>query len=238
MNAAPGYRKVLGAVSFFKKKERLSAGDKMPDKSKYELPRQTNQETSLALAKEELQSMDLGGQAEKAGFARVGGKIQVKMIDRVYALDESSLDLEPGDGGPAPETWENIVALHYLVKADGGGPSNELITYKQVPDGAPYYPVFLKRTSGILLSVFGSRLPHLADAAMRIGAEKIEGHGDLAFKIRALPRLDYIFVLYEPDEEFPAEINILFDSSAIGLLPAEDITVLCQMVCLKIVRSQ
>lgn len=54
----------------------------------------------------------------------------------------------------------------------------------------------------------------------------------------ALSRVNYLFVCYEPDEEFPPEIRVLFESSILSCLPAEDITVLCQMICIKMVRGK
>jgi hypothetical protein len=134
--------------------------------------------------------------------------------------------------------WEQIIILHYLIAADGSPDVGELISYKQVPDGAPYYDVFLRRTSGILVSAFGARLPDLVTAALKLGAETVSGHGDMAFKIRALPRVEYLFVLYNPDDEFPADVRVFFDAALPRRLPAEDITVLCQMICLKLVKTR
>jgi hypothetical protein len=64
----------------------------------------------------------------------------------------------------------------------------------------------------------------------------VSGHGDFAFAVPALPQARVIFVVNLPDDEFPAEITVLFDSSIVRRLPAEDITIICQMICLKLVR--
>jgi hypothetical protein len=209
--------------------------NKPPD---YSLPPQTNYQTSLAMAREELAKMDFAAQCAKAGFERIEEGARVRFLEREYLLRRADLELAPADGGPEPELWEKIVILHYLIAADGRPDRGELITYKQVPDGAPYYDVFQRRTTGILLSVFGGRFEVLEQAAAKLGAAPASGHGDRAFKVRALPQVEYIFVLYEADEEFDADIRVLFDASLVSRLPAEDVTVLCQMVCLKMVRLQ
>jgi len=206
--------------------------------SKYNPPRQTNYKTSLRMAREKLGGMDFGAQCEKAGVAVKDGGALIRFIGREFFVDRETLEVSPRDGGPGPEVWEKIVILHYLIAADGSPDSGELISYKQVPDGAPYYDVFVRRTSGILVSAFGSRLSDLAAAATKLGADTVSGHGDMAFKIRALPHVKYLFVLYNPDDEFPADVRIFFDSTLPLRLPAEDITVLCQMICLKLARTR
>jgi hypothetical protein len=210
----------------------------MTDKPEYKLPKQNNYDIAHKMAVEKLKAMDFDGQCEKSGVKIIDSGAEVEFIDRKYLVNREGFEVTSADKGPGPELWEEIVILHYLITADGSGPTGDLISYKQVPDGAPYVAVFNRRTSEILLSVFDDRLPALIETAKRIGAHEVSGHGDLAFKIRALPKVEYLFVIYQADPEFPAEIKILFDSSIQNHLPAEDITVLCQMICIKIVKSQ
>jgi len=210
----------------------------MDEKPQYQLPPQTNFETAKKMAVERLSGMDFEDRCQKAGMPVKGRGAEVGLVDRLYNLDRESLEITPADNGPLPELWEEIVILHYLIAADGSPKSGQLISYKQVPDGAPYYANFVKRTSGILLSVFGERLSDLRTAAKKLGAKEVSGYGDFALSIPALPRVDYLFVAYEQDDEFPPEAQVLFDSSIINYLPAEDITVLCQMICIKLARAK
>ncbi|MFO8057070.1 MAG: DUF3786 domain-containing protein [bacterium] len=210
----------------------------MNEKSDYSLPRQTNLETSLEMARQKLAGLDFHRQCQKAGLEPSGSGAEAPFINRLFRIEKKTLEVLPADQGPEPQMQEKIIILHYLATATGAPRSDRLITYKQVPDGASYYQVFLKRTSGILLSVFKGRFAELMEAARKLGAEEEEGHGDKAFRVKALPRVEYLFVLYEEDEEFEADIKVFFDSSVVEYLPAEDITVLCQMTCLKIVKGQ
>jgi hypothetical protein len=201
------------------------------------LPRQTNLETSLERARQKLAGLDFDEQCQKAGLSPGPSGVEVAFINRLFHVDREKFEVTPADPGDAPQMQEKIIVLHYLGSATGAPASNELISYKQVPDGAPYYQVFLKRTSGILLSVFKGRFDDLMETAKKLGAGPDTEHGDKGFRIRALPRVEYLFALYEEDEEFDADIKVFFDSSVMEYLPAEDITVLCQMTCLKIVKG-
>jgi hypothetical protein len=201
-------------------------------------PQQTNYETARARAGERLSGMDFEDQCQKAGVLVKGPSVLVRLIDRLYSVDRKSLGIKPAESGPLPELWEEIIILHYLITASGAPPSGRLISYQQVPDGAPYYANFRKRTAGILLPAFGERLSDFKAVARKLGAREVFGYGDLAVSVPALPRVEYLFVCYEPDHEFPPELQILFDSSILDYLPAEDITVLCQMLCIRMVRGK
>lgn len=206
-------------------------------KSDHELPRQNNYETAAALARSRLAALDFARQCERAGLDPRGGLAELPFIDRRYLIAREGLIITAADSGPPPEKWEEIIALHYLAHATGAPPADQLITYRQVPDGAPYWEPFNRRTGGILLSAFAGRLRALVPAAISLGGREVEGHGDFAVAVRALPRVEYLFAGWEGDEEFPPEVKVLFDDSIIDYLPAEDITVLCQMVCLKLARA-
>jgi len=54
--------------------------------------------------------------------------------------------------------------------------------------------------------------------------------------LKALPRVPLTVTLWLGDEELPPEGNIIFDSSITGYLPTEDITVLCEILVLKLVK--
>ncbi len=209
----------------------------MNDGSGHELPRQTNLETALKLVIKKLEGTDFDEQCKKAGLDRGPEGAVVRFINRLFRIERSEFEVLPGDSGPEAQMQERIIVLHYLASATGAPPANKLVSYKQVPDGAAYYQVFLKRTRGILLSVFKGRFDDLVEAAKKLGATPDNDHGDKAFRIKALPRVEYLFVLYEQDEEFDPDIKVFFDASVMDYLPAEDITVLCQMTCLKIVKG-
>lgn len=209
----------------------------MSDPILYSLPRQNNYETARALAAEKLAALDFEEQCAKAGLTPGPDGALLKFIDRKYFLDRKSLRLSTIDPGPPVEIWEEIVILHYLAQATGQDPQGELISYQQVPDGAPYYSTFLKRTSQILIARFGEKPDDLLARAEQLGGHAVRDLGDLAVSVPALPRIEFIFICWKGDSEFPPDIRILFDHSITSCLPAEDITVLAQMICLKMVKG-
>ena len=114
----------------------------MTDKPEYKLTRQTNYDVAHKMAVEKHRSMDFEGQCERAGVKVVESGAEVEFIGRKYLVNRESFEFTASDDGPEPELWEEIVILHYLIEADGSEPTGDLISYKQVPDGAAWgsYP--------------------------------------------------------------------------------------------------
>jgi len=130
---------------------------------------------------------------------------------------------------------DKLIILHYLNTADGSPLTNRHITFKELPEGAVYYPTYVKRTIKPLLDKFADRPESLIAAAESIGGVKAET-GDFSFHLKALPHVPLTFTLWLGDEELPPEGNILFDSSITDYLPTEDITVLCEILAWKLVK--
>ena len=130
---------------------------------------------------------------------------------------------------------DKILILHYLIRAKGTPISHELIAYKELPEGASYFPTFFKRAIKPIVDNFGTELHLLADAAAKLGGQKVN-YGDIAVAINAFSKIPITFVLWRGDEELPPEGNILFDSTISDYLHVEDINVLCEVIAWRLVR--
>ena len=130
---------------------------------------------------------------------------------------------------------DRLLILHYLVTAGGNPPEGKLITFQQLPDGRLYFPTFIKRTVKPLLTTFAAHPALLRQAARSLGGEPGK-MGDTSVTFRALPRVELTLVIWQGDDELPAEGSILFDSSISAHLPTEDITVLSEILAWRLVK--
>jgi hypothetical protein len=137
-------------------------------------------------------------------------------------------------GEPIPLA-EKVIVLHYLLTARGEGSRNNLVTFREVPGGAFYYPAFLKRARDPLVRVFGLQPERLAGCGRQLGAERADV-GDASITLRPLPRVPMTVVLWKGDNEFAPEGSILFDGSVGTYLPTEDIAMLSGMVVYRLIR--
>ena len=130
---------------------------------------------------------------------------------------------------------DKILILHYFVQAKGTPLTNKLITYKELVDGINYYPTFFKRAIQPIVNQFGKEPHRLLDVAEMLGGHKAD-YGDIAVTINAFKHVPITPVLWQGDEEFAPDGNIMFDSTISDYLPTEDITVLSEVIAWKLVR--
>ncbi len=116
-----------------------------------------------------------------------------------------------------------ILMLHYLATADGMRPADRWVSFRELPDGLFYAQAFAGHAEGLLAEKFG-----VAPDRFRRRCEELGGSplnlADASFRFQALPRLAMAALLWEGDEEFPAQARILFDASAGHYLPTEDLS--------------
>lgn len=206
--------------------------------SDIELKKQENYETAIRLGWDSLEGEDFAERASKAGarWDPEGGFLTVRMVGRTLQVHPAGREITaPRDHRPVRE-WEKIILLHYLKLASGAPPTGKLITYKEIPDGMMYWPNFVARVHKILISAFGSEPEKLLELAPHVDGEPYD-NGDAALNVKALPHVNLIITIWKGDDELPPEAAVLLDSSITDYLPAEDITVLCQMLAIKLMRA-
>ena len=131
---------------------------------------------------------------------------------------------------------DRLLILHYFISAKGTPVANKLITFRDLPEGNVYAPTFSQRTIKPLIDNFG-REPHLlAEACEELGGHKAD-YGDMAITISAFSRVPITIILWQGDDELAPQGNVVFDATISDYLPTEDITVLCETITWRLVRS-
>jgi hypothetical protein len=63
-----------------------------------------------------------------------------------------------------------------------------------------------------LKTTFGKNLEAFAHAGRRLGGVELL-FGDKAFALTVFPKVPLAYVLWKEDEEFPAQVTVMFDST-------------------------
>lgn len=128
---------------------------------------------------------------------------------------------------------QQVLILHYLIGACdtcSEQDSGEWISFQDLPEGRFYMDSFIKRAKEPLLRTFGADPKKMAELATRMYNASPIDFGDFSVVVQALPMVPVVLVLWQGDDEFPPEGNILFDRNISGILPAEDIALLAGLV--------
>lgn len=190
-------------------------------------------ETALRKSWEELKRIDQGAIAEH--LAQDGGR---RYIVPMFG-EEHIVDLERREvtlNGQEVHSFIGVLVLHYLLGCRSAAPTDQLITFREVPGGEVYYPAFKKRAIDTLVEVFGDDPDLLIKAGASIGAER--GRlGGASVVVSAFPKVPVTAVVWEGDEEVPSSGNILFDSSIVDILPMEDVSIVGNLVSSKLRKA-
>lgn len=170
-----------------------------------------------------------GTRYQDAGATEGAGVFHVPLLGRIYGVAYPSGAVTALDGGPEPSQPLALLALHYLIHADGYPMADRWAAFRELPDGLMYDSALRGRVEPPLVATFG-RAPELLDgAARRIGGVPV-AVGDAAYAFDALPRIRLAVAVYLGDEELPPAVRLLFDASGGHYLPTEDLAVLGGML--------
>ena len=193
-------------------------------------------ELAYRLAREQLTRIeDIEQQCRKCGARYLDAQKTIKLeyLNQSYSFSLPDVEVSlPGEEKEVP-VRDRILILHYLTQAKGTPLSNEVITYKELPEGTTYFPTFYQRTIRPLVSNFGKEPHRLLDMARLLGGRESD-YGDVAVTISAFHWVPITLVLWKGDDEFTPEGNVLFDRTISDYLPVEDIIVLSETTVRKL----
>lgn len=191
------------------------------------MSREDDYRAARALAIEELKRCDIKqhcvtAKLEIKNKSTGGQQVIFPYINRRHVLNIDGETVAFEEDAGRPTLPEQVLMLHYLLKAKAIPFSGELITFREVPSGTFYYQAFFKRAIAPLVKGFGSH-PSLLDQVADLIGKIVPSPADRTLKIVVLPRIPVILSVWKEDEEFPAQGNVYFDTTISSHLPTEDI---------------
>ncbi|MCD6585400.1 MAG: DUF3786 domain-containing protein [Desulfobacteraceae bacterium] len=183
------------------------------------------------IAVEKLAKESFDGIATCSGFEiKNNGKYQISFLNRTYQVSYPEFEfLDVADTDAEVPIQEQVLILHYLTAMKSIVPAGRWIAYREIPGASFYFSAFVQRAINPLKKVFGKNITGLTTAAPKINGKPID-IGDAAFEFRVFPKVPLQMIIYEGDDEFEPEANILFDSTAGAFLSPEDAAWLAGMV--------
>lgn len=164
-----------------------------------------------------------------------GKAVSVKFLADEYTVDYNSRQVLSLSCNVAPREHATILILHYLIcKLKGLHSLNgEWISFKELEGGESYYPAFRKRAIEPLIRKYGANPGGVLTVLDRFPAKKAN-QADASFILEAFEGVPLLIELWQQDEEFGAEANMLFDKSIAKIFSTEDIAVLAGIVATKL----
>jgi hypothetical protein len=168
------------------------------------------------LSKETLETI-----ASRTGFKAESMNLKIPFLDREYNVSYPAFEFKDAQApGFEVPLQEQVLILHYLQSCR---PilRGRWIAYREIQGAGFYWSAFVKRAIDPLKKVFGMNLQAFRQAVAKLQAVEISGTA-AGYRIDVFPYAPVQLIVWEGDEEFPAEANILFDATIGDYLSPED----------------
>jgi hypothetical protein len=180
-----------------------------------------------------LKDADFEGAAKRLGLKLISkDELAVDFLGRVYSITRDAITVSSEtinwDTGSCAFEWNTKSVLGYYALSDADlEPANDFCLLKSFSHGV------FESSSGALShksplnKVYGSDYNKFREAALELGMkdEGLQGAGK-KWHYDLLPKMPVKLIYYEGDDEFPTDIKIFFDKTAIEIYKFEPLAVL------------
>jgi len=139
---------------------------------------------------------------------------EVKFLNSLYLIDpirERITELKPDPKRELPEEFQ-ILLIRYLVAKNGGPLDGKEVSEKDFPGGVTFFQGPHTLHTAPIIELYGNDPEGFEIRCRELGAVPVP-HGDKAMRFSPFPTIPVTYVLWRADEEFPASMSVLFDSS-------------------------
>ena len=166
-----------------------------------------------------LSECDFQESADRLGLEYIDGGIQVNFLKREYRITFDGV--EPLDGQPVNVNNRSVL-LYYLLSKGQGDPENSYILFESIPRMIGGLNIQNRLENTPLERYFGNDYVKFSEAAVKLGGIEEESQmGKHLWKFNVLPKIPLQIIFYKADDEFPVNIQIMLDKTALQFLEFE-----------------
>ena len=155
------------------------------------------------------------------GTAWDGEKFTLQLMHRAYEISHPDYEIRPLDGGDLPQLTVQTFLLRYLLESKNIPWLGQWKTFREMPWGEMYVKPFTGRALTRAAFTFGTRLGDFRAACEKMGAEKVD-RGDAGYQFDFIGNYKMQILVWEGDEEFPPNAQILYSDNFAEGFTAED----------------
>ena len=194
------------------------------------------EEVPFSYYEERFGSLDPLEAADRTGAKWDGKEFYVNLLGREYAIAHPEYALRPLDGGALPPLPVQTFLLRYLMESERIAWAGEWKTFREMPWGEMYIKPYTGRVLTRAAFTFGTRLAAFNAAAEKMGATPVS-HGDAGWEFALVDGYRMQILVWEGDDEFPPNAQILYSDNFAQGFAAED-RVVAGDILISTIRAQ
>jgi hypothetical protein len=190
---------------------------------------------------EDLRNRDVDEILRKPGVGQSpeGNGYELKFLNSVYRVDTVSERIAEVDPEPRRDLTEEfqILLIRYLVSDYAGSLDGKEVSEKDFPGGVSFFQGPHALHVAPIVRLYGDNPEAFEKRGGELGAVAVP-YGDKSMRFHPFPLVPVTYVLWKEDEEFPASITLLFDSSISRWFKLDMIFALVLVLTERIVEGQ
>ena len=158
---------------------------------------------------------------ERVGVKWDGKEFYVNLMGREYAIAHPQYAIRALDGGKLPPLPTQTFLLRYLLEAKEVTWQGQWKTFREMPWGELYIKPYTGRVLTRAAFTFGTRVQKFREACEKMGAVPVK-HGDAGFQFELVGNYLMQILVWEGDDEFPPNAQVLYSDNFADGFAAED----------------
>lgn len=150
-----------------------------------------------------------------------GQEFTVTLLGREFAIVHPDYAIRALDGGALPPLPTQTFLLRYLLESRDVAWAGEWKTFREMPWGEMYIKPYTGRVLIRAAFTLGTRVAAFRAAAEKMGAEPVK-HGDAGFEFALIGGYRMRILVWEGDDEFPPNAQVLYSDNFAEGFAAED----------------
>ena len=180
------------------------------------------EEVPFAHYEERFKKLDPADAAARLSSVKWDGKeIYVNLLGREFAIAHPDYAIRALDEGKLPPLPTQTFLLRYLLECKDVAWSGDWKTFREMPWGEMYIKPYTGRVLTRAAFTFGFRVPAFRAAAEKMGAVSVK-HGDAGFEFDLVGGYKMRILVWEGDDEFPPNAQMLYSDNFAEGFAAED----------------
>ena len=180
------------------------------------------EEVPFAHYEEKFRALDPASVAERLKAVKWNGEeFTLTLLGREFAIAHPEYAIRALDGGMLPPLPVQTFLLRYLLESKDVSWGGQWKTFREMPWGEMYIKPYTGRVLTRAAFTFGTRVAAFKAAAEKMGAEAVN-HGDAGYRFDLIGDYQMQILVWEGDEEFPPNAQILYSDNFADGFAAED----------------
>ena len=179
------------------------------------------EEVPFSYYESQFRELDAGHAAARTGVKWDGNEFYVNLLGRKFAISHPDYAIRSTDGGVLPPLPTQTFLLRYLLEGKAAPWQGAWKTFREMPWGEMYITPYTGRVLTRAAFAFGTRLAEFRTACGKMGAVPVQ-HGDAGYLFDLLEGYQMQLLVWEGDDEFPPNAQLLYSDNFANGFAAED----------------